>query len=226
MSCPCSSSSQSSASASGPCSCRCVVDRSTALIRQELVKWTDPSWPHYDELLEGLEAVKRITERVNETKRRADNDLAVAELSRRVDDWKGHDISTFGSLLLEDTFTVLKGDSEREYKVRRRSTSATDGQVYLFQRIVLCCKEAGAPPGGKKGSKSNSILKKPAAMRRTTLQLKGRIFIANITQAVPVQRGNTWFLEIIWRGDAQDESFSLKCVGPCLAQADLQMPDR
>ena len=85
--------------------------------------------------------------------------------------------------------------------------------MYLFQRIVLCCKEVGAPPGGKKGSKSNSILKKPAAKRRTSLQLKGRIFIANITQAVPIQRGNIWFLEIIWRGDAQDESFSLKCVG-------------
>ena len=79
---------------------------------------TDPSWPHYDELVDGHEAVKRITDRVNETKRRADNDLAVLELSRRVDDWKGHDIGTFGNLLLEDTFTVLKGDSEREYKVR------------------------------------------------------------------------------------------------------------
>ena len=160
------------------------------LLMQQLVKMSDPSSAHYQELIDGHESIKRVTDKVNETKRQADNELAVQELGRRVDDWKGHDIVSFGHLLLEDTFTVLKGESEREYKVRGRADRTwLTGQVYLFQRIVLCCKEAGAPQGGKKGSKSNSLLKRPSK-RQTTLQLKGRIFIANITRAVPVQRGS------------------------------------
>lgn len=90
------------------------------LLMQQLVKMSDPSSAHYQELIDGHESIKRVTDKVNETKRQADNELAVRELGRRVDDWKGHDIVSFGQLLLEDTFTVLKGESEREYKVRRR----------------------------------------------------------------------------------------------------------
>ena len=92
---------------------------------------------------------------------------------------------------------VIKNDSEREY------------HVYLFERIILCCKEAGG--GGKKGSKSNSILKKPPSKRPTSLQLKGRIFIANVINAIPQQRGTVYLLQVTWRGDLSEEHFSIKC---------------
>lgn len=117
----------------------------------------------------------------------------VEELRNRVEDWKGHDVKHFGPLVLEDTFAVIKNDSERDY------------HVYLFEKIILCCKEVGPGAGGsissvgsgaggsisgasgrseKKNSKSNSMLRKPTnARKKTTLQLKGRIFITNVLGA-------------------------------------------
>lgn len=97
----------------------------------------------------------------------------VKELESRVEDWKGHNINTFGSLLLEDVFMVAKSDTEREY------------HVFLFEKILLCCKEV-LPNNPKKNSKSNSLLKQklpPGKKSKTTLQLKGRIFINNVTGA-------------------------------------------
>jgi hypothetical protein len=117
-----------------------------------------------------------VTDRVNETRRKAENDLALQELLSRVDDWKGHDITTFGSLLLEAMFPVIKNESEREY------------HVYLFERIILCCKEATEPGGGKKKDKmkKESIIKKPEKKPLSKLQLKGRIFINNVLNAAPL----------------------------------------
>lgn len=162
-------------------------------------------------------------DKVNETTRREDNRQAVVDLSGRVEDWKQHDITTFGELLLKETFFVIKNDSEREYN------------VYLFERIILCCKESGS--SGKKSSKSNSILKKPASKKPTSLQLKGRIFVNNVTGAAPANKNGEWFcfsprfyskivltdfclglfilgqclLEVRWRGDVAEEAFTIKC---------------
>lgn len=130
--------------------------------------------PYYVELQDGYASSKRVVDRVNETNRREENRQAVVDLGRRVEDWKGHDITSFGELLLQETFFVIKNDSEREYN------------VYLFERIILCCKESGS--SGKKSSKSNSILKKPASRKPTSLQLKGRIFVNNVTGAQSVNR--------------------------------------
>jgi cell division control protein 24 len=90
---------------------------------------------------------------------------------------------------LDDIFVVTKSDIDREY------------HVFLFEKIILCCKEAVAQPSkGAKGQKQNgSLLKKQAApsplslpggvgkvQKDTPLLLKGRIFLGNVTQAVPV----------------------------------------
>lgn len=110
----------------------------------------------------------------------------VRNLESRIEDWKGHHISNFGELLLEDIFVVTKSDVDREY------------HVFLFHRIILCCKElALQPQNTKKVGKTNSILKKQVpntlqittpggkAKKNTPLLLKGRIFLNNVTQAMP-----------------------------------------
>ncbi|GAA6053765.1 hypothetical protein JCM3770_005106 [Rhodotorula araucariae] len=168
------------------------------LLISQLLKNTPEAYPYYDELKAGLESVMRVTDKVNEEKRRKDNMQAVEELSQRVEDWKGHDISSFGQLLLQETFIVIKSDNEREYN------------VYLFERIILCCKEVGAQ--GKKDKKSNSILKRPPSQRINKLQLKGRIFVNNITGASQIHhRSGQYLLEVRWRGDVTEEAFTIKC---------------
>lgn len=159
---------------------------------QSLVKVLNgkEEYSYLEELKAGVAAAKRITDRINEEQRRAENKATVKSLEGRVEDWKGHHISNFGALLLDDIFTVTKSEMDREY------------HVFLFEKIILCCKEyTPTGPNAKKVSKSNSILKKPAPpplnipfgqsgskKRNTPLLLKGRIFLNNVTSAVP--KGN------------------------------------
>ncbi|KAJ7725854.1 hypothetical protein DFH07DRAFT_248202 [Mycena maculata] len=193
------------------------------LLLDSLIKASSAAgYQHYDELKHGSEAAKRITDKINEAQRRAENDQTVKSLHTRVDDWKGHHLENFGELLLDDIFVVTKSDIDREY------------HVFLFEKIILCCKEAlGAPPNGRKVSKSNSILKKQSAppalslpggvgqpqKKNTPLLLKGRIFLGNVTQAVPVSPRNStssavptqYPLAVWWKGDDDLEFFTLRC---------------
>nr|QNB56520.1 rho guanine nucleotide exchange factor scd1 [Hypsizygus marmoreus] len=195
------------------------------LLLDSLIKACSASgYQHFDELKRGSEAAKRITDKINEAQRRAENELTVKSLYSRIDDWKGHHLENFGELLLDDIFVVTKSDIDREY------------HVFLFEKIILCCKEAvPAIPGGGRGKvgKSNSILKKQAApppltlpggvgqpiKKSTPLLLKGRIFLGNVTQATPVppRMSNNpaipthYPLAVWWKGDDDLEFFTLRC---------------
>ncbi|CAO1634508.1 unnamed protein product [Sympodiomycopsis kandeliae] len=177
------------------------------LLLEQLLKKSDPHGPYYDELKEGLAIVQRGAAEVNEVRRQQENLQLVRDLHDRVEDWKGHYVELFGRLLLCDTFMVAKGDTEREYI------------VYLFDKILLCCKEM-TPAPTKKSSKGNSLLKQKTTSisgkkPKTSLQLKGRIFINNVNAAmaefIPGPMGGTYSLTVQWLGDIEDESFSLRC---------------
>ncbi|KAH9935376.1 uncharacterized protein B0H18DRAFT_1114132 [Fomitopsis serialis] len=178
---------------------------------QKAVKGTE--YPYHEELAEGVAAAKRVTDRINEAQRQAENEATVEALKLRVDDWKGHELPNFGQLLLDDIFTVTKSAVDREY------------HVFLFEKIILCCKEyLAAPQNGRKVGKSNSILKKPpispispfpgggSSKKRTTpLLLKGRIFLNNVTKVEPEISAGQYSLAVFWRGDDDLEYFTLRC---------------
>ncbi|KAG6917233.1 hypothetical protein DXG01_003347 [Tephrocybe rancida] len=194
------------------------------LLLDSLIKaCVNSNYQHFDELKRGSDSAKRITDKINEAQRRAENELTVKSLYSRIDDWKGHHLENFGELLLDDIFVVTKSDIDREY------------HVFLFEKIILCCKEAlqQAPNGRGKVGKSNSILKKQVApppltlpggvgqpVKKTTpLLLKGRIFLGNVTQAVPqsvkpstnIQIPTHYPLQVWWKGDDDLEFFTLRC---------------
>ncbi|KNZ80276.1 Rho guanine nucleotide exchange factor scd1 [Termitomyces sp. J132] len=194
------------------------------LLLDSLIKACNNSnYQHFDELKRGSEAAKRITDKINEAQRRAENEATVKSLQSRIDDWKGHHLENFGELLLDDIFIVTKSEVDREY------------HVFLFEKIILCCKEAlPQPQNGKKMGKSNSILKKqpappPLALpggvgqpvrKNTPLLLKGRIFLGNVTQAIPgpIPKSSpnnpipTYYpLAVWWKGDDDLEYFTLRC---------------
>ncbi|KAH9484962.1 Rho guanine nucleotide exchange factor scd1 [Psilocybe cubensis] len=191
------------------------------LLLDSLIKACSPStYDHYDELKRGSEAAKRITDKINEAQRRAENEQTVKSLQSRIDDWKGHHLENFGELLLDDVFVVTKSDIDREY------------HVFLFERIILCCKEASPnqpTKGGKGINKNGSILKKPVPLalpggngtpqKNTPLLLKGRIFLGNVTQAIPVPArasptigvATQYPLAVWWKGDDDLEYFTLRC---------------
>ncbi|KAI0087958.1 hypothetical protein BDY19DRAFT_891887 [Irpex rosettiformis] len=186
------------------------------LLLESLVKTLKnvPEYSHMDDLAAGVAVTKRITDRVNEEQRRAENIATLKNLEGRVADWKGHHISNFGTLLLDDIFMVTKSEMDREY------------HVFLFEKIILCCKEyTPVGPNGKRGGKSNSLLKKqgvPAPLsivssqagankKNTPLLLKGRIFLNNVTSAVPKIVAGQYSLAVYWKGDEDLEYFTLRC---------------
>lgn len=193
-----------------------------------MVKKSSPAdYPLYDNLVEGSAAAKRVADKINEAQRRAENHLTVKSLQLRVEDWKGHHLVSFGDLLLDDIFLVTKSEVDREY------------HVFLFEKIILCCKEAVVVPSKKVG-KNNSLLKKHvqslgpgsalSKKKTTPLLLKGRIFLNNVTSArrVAIQGGkltlpiqcheitnshppDTHALRVFWRGEDDTEYFTLRC---------------
>ncbi|KAK0529521.1 Guanine nucleotide exchange factor for Cdc42p [Tilletia horrida] len=182
------------------------------LLLEQIIKNTPDGAAHKEELLDGLHVVKRIAEKVNETQRMQENEQIVKELEVRVDDWKGHNVNTFGPLLLHEHFTVIKSETEREY------------YVYLFERILLCCKDPPNLPQNPKDKKKKD--KKPTApvpgigkKEKTPLQLKGRIFTENMTGAYAQTKigsvlgvpGGQYSLQIWWRNEHDIETLGLKC---------------
>ncbi|ANB15608.1 Rho family guanine nucleotide exchange factor CDC24 [Sugiyamaella lignohabitans] len=158
------------------------------LLLRELIKCTPSDWPYYDELQSGLIKVRKITANVNETQRRVENVEVVKELSDRLRDWRGHNIEDFGDLLHDGVFPVVKVGFEREY------------HLYLFENIILCCKEA-AP-----AKKSMGLTKKNKS-KRSSLVLKGRIYIAYITD-VFISKKDGYLLHISWgKDDASDTGY-------------------
>lgn len=128
------------------------------------------------ELQDGIDAVKRVTADIDETTAYKTKQATVRDLVARVDDWKGHDYERFGDLHLDDQFTVTKNDTPRDY------------HVFLFEKMMLCCKEV-VPDKKSKGAKNNNMLRKDKTASKgqpppkPKLSLKGRIFVSNITDA-------------------------------------------
>jgi cell division control protein 24 len=142
-------------------------------IQREAVKH---DYRFLSELQDGIDAVKRVTLDIDETTAYKTKQATVRDLVARVDDWKGHDYERFGDLHLDDQFTVTKNDTPRDY------------HVFLFEKMMLCCKEV-TPDKKTKSSKNNNMLRKDKTASKgqpppkAKLSLKGRIFVSNITDA-------------------------------------------
>ncbi|KAJ1776100.1 Guanine nucleotide exchange factor for Cdc42p, partial [Coemansia sp. RSA 1824] len=157
------------------------------LMMDELTKYYDKSSPILSELHEGITAIGSIVEQVNEAERREGNLAVVSDLEERVEDWKGYSIATFGELFLHDSFVMSTTGVERVL------------QIYLFENILICCKEI-----------SEKDKRRMQKQRLNALQLKGRIFLFSIHSVVDTSREDHLSLTIYWR-DVVMENFSLAC---------------
>lgn len=130
------------------------------LLMQQLIKATNKFWPHFAELEQGLESVRRVTENVNETQREYENTQVVDEIKRRVDELQPAQIDQFGALLLHEKLWMAQSDAAEK-----------EMNVYLFDRILLFCKEH------KQNSNNTIYIKKK---KRGSLQPKGMIITQRI----------------------------------------------
>ncbi|KAI1760478.1 Pleckstrin homology domain-containing protein [Hypoxylon sp. FL1150] len=150
------------------------------------------------DLTAGIDAAERVLTKANEAVDRDLLDEALEDLVRRVDDWKNHRVESFGRLLLHGVYTVITGRTEQE----------KDYEIYLFECILLCCKEV--QPNKSKDKKDKNKTGPKIPNKNNKLQLKGRIFMTNVTEVISFAKPGSYTVQIWWKGDPGVESFIVK----------------
>ncbi|KAJ2997791.1 hypothetical protein HDV02_005160 [Globomyces sp. JEL0801] len=164
------------------------------LIKPEIAKYsTKENYPFLDELEEALLSVKRVTDRVNEVQRIQENRVLKDKLISLVEDWKDFNPTEWGDLMLYDKFQMLTQGSLMDY------------HIYLFERVILCCKEVTKDPTKLKKGKNG--VDEPS----TVYEIKGQIYANSITSIENTSDESIqhFELKVFWNDD--EESFILKC---------------
>ncbi|KAI1454732.1 hypothetical protein F4805DRAFT_469131 [Annulohypoxylon moriforme] len=168
------------------------------------------------DLTGGIDAAERVLTKANEAVDRDLLDEALEDLIRRVDDWKNHRVESFGRLLLHGVYTVVTGRSDQEkdvsfVKVKSATKEYADTvqyEIYLFECILLCCKEIQPNKSKDKKDKNKTAPKIPN--KNNKLQLKGRIFMTNVTEVLSFAKPGSYTVQIWWKGDPGVENFIIK----------------
>ncbi|KAI4185733.1 MAG: hypothetical protein LQ348_004322 [Seirophora lacunosa] len=82
--------------------------------------------------------------------------------------------------------------------------------IYLFERILLCCKEVNP---NKQRPKMLRNERAPVTLNgKVRLQLKGRIFMQNVTDVLSFVRTekSSYTIQIFWKGDPGVENFVIR----------------
>ncbi|KAM0553960.1 hypothetical protein ACHAPJ_007032 [Fusarium lateritium] len=168
------------------------------LLLKDLNKKTEDEETKMD-LTSGCEAAERVLSKANEAVNRDMLDEALEDLTNRVEDWKNHKVEQFGKLLLHGVYGVITGKTDQE----------KDYEIYLFESILLCCKEISSSKSKDKKDKLRSSGPK-ARNKNAKLQLKGRIFMTNVTDIVSFSKPGHHSVQIWWKGDPGVENFVIK----------------
>ncbi|KAI0010533.1 hypothetical protein F4779DRAFT_627111 [Xylariaceae sp. FL0662B] len=167
------------------------------LLLKDLLKKTEDEEIKSD-LATGIDSAERVLKNANDAVDRDLLDEALEELIRRVDDWKNHKVEQFGRLLLHGVYTVVTGRTEQE----------KDYEIYLFECILLCCKEL--VPNKTKDKKDKNKYIPKVRNKNNKLQLKGRIFMTNVTEVLSFAKPGSYTVQIWWKGDPGVENFIIK----------------
>ncbi|KAK1760272.1 Rho guanine nucleotide exchange factor scd1 [Echria macrotheca] len=172
------------------------------LLLKDLLKKSEDETTKAD-LAAGIGAAERVLQKANEAVDRDLLDEALDDLINRVDDWKNHRVDQFGKLLLHGVYTVVTGKTDQEKDVGGLY------EIYLFECILLCCKEI--VPNKTKDKKDKTKSTGPKVRNKSAkLQLKGRIFMTNVTNIVTLSRTGSYTVQIWWKGDPGVENFMIK----------------
>ncbi|KAI7861690.1 hypothetical protein BDF14DRAFT_1886891 [Spinellus fusiger] len=163
------------------------------LLLNQLLKSTCKDWSCYSDTEEGLEAIRRVTEKVNETQRRHENLQVVEDLKRRVSGTEDLAIEAYGHLLLQEKLQVGFNDNTREL------------HCFLFEKALLMCKESKESRNRLTKGNTLSIKKK----QRSSLQSKGTIHSSRILSVQNRSSPGNWCLIVEYK-DREVEQFSLK----------------
>lgn len=112
-------------------------------------------------------------------------------LQCRIEDWKGHKLEDFGKLLLCEVLKV----SQPHLTYEKRWC-----EVYLFERVLLCCCPKRFQPTYYSLAPSEHFPK---------LQLRGQVFMKTIKWVSPIPNREDRDLRVVWRSDERVEFLDL-----------------
>ncbi|EXM13330.1 PH-like domain superfamily [Fusarium oxysporum f. sp. vasinfectum] len=140
-------------------------------------------------------SISRLVIRLQDNAISKDTQAAVQKLQQKIEDWKGIDPDALGELILSKTLYVTKSSKTNLY------------HAYLFQNMLLLCKETrGEPTGERSFYRSKSL----SEQKQTKFLLKGRFYLRHILSVTPTSQHDTHVCEVQWGADNSDKSkFSL-----------------
>ncbi|KAM4723726.1 pleckstrin homology domain-containing family G member 3-like [Anableps anableps] len=99
------------------------------LLLQEIAKHYDPDEEGYEVIKEAIDTMTGVAWYINDMKRKHEHAVRVQEIQSLLINWKGADLTTFGELVLEGTFHVLRAKNTRT--------------LFLFEKMLLITKKRG-----------------------------------------------------------------------------------
>ncbi|KAI9648774.1 Guanine nucleotide exchange factor for Cdc42p [Ciborinia camelliae] len=196
------------------------------LLLKDLRDKTNASDEAKEDLTQGIEASNRVLHQANAAVDRELRGEALLDLCGRVDDWKNHRVDHFGDLILHGHFPVVTGKSDVQKEVHfplsfdqvlGNTYESEQYTIYLFERILLCCKEVNPNKSkdklmgnqkDKRDRKDRNRIKEKD--KNAKLQLKGRIFMTNVTDVVSSAKPGSYTVQIYWKGDPGVENFIIR----------------
>ncbi|KAI8981878.1 hypothetical protein BDF20DRAFT_863738 [Mycotypha africana] len=173
------------------------------LLLQQLIKATPDDWPFAEENKVGLDAIQRVTKKVNETKRLQENQLVVQDLRKRIVDDNNNNhhaqiiVDSAGPLLLHDKFTMQKHNDLSDQNSVREMT------VFLFEKIIIICKEI------KDVNKNAISIKKKRKEGSMVIRCKILLSKLELAKGTSSQNGH-YTLHISWM-ESESQTILLRC---------------
>ncbi|XP_037833772.1 pleckstrin homology domain-containing family G member 3 isoform X4 [Kryptolebias marmoratus] len=99
------------------------------LLLQEIAKHYDPDEEGYEVVQEAIDTMTGVAWYINDMKRKHEHAVRVQEIQSLLINWKGSDLTTYGELVLEGTFHVLRAKNSRT--------------LFLFEKMLLITKKRG-----------------------------------------------------------------------------------
>ncbi|RTE70512.1 hypothetical protein BHE90_015085 [Fusarium euwallaceae] len=155
---------------------------------QSLSSRTIPEWPDLKLARENLRQAMSI---VNDRVGSEETSEAFTELKHRVEGWRGHNPTQFGTLLLYDSIIITKDKFRRPYR------------VYLFRNILLILKELELQRN-QRGFAFWKSRRLPSD-KQTKLRLKGRIYLKNILSVIVRPNPGSYICDVLWFADNKEE---------------------
>lgn len=110
------------------------------LLLQEIAKHFDPDEEGYEVIQEAIDTMTGVAWYINDMKRKHEHAVRVQEIQSLLINWKGPDLTTYGELVLEGTFHVLRAKNTRTLFLFEKMLLITKkrGEHYVYKSHILC----------------------------------------------------------------------------------------